>query len=162
RSLWIHERSGYWWCYIVKETFIEDQWVENFRMRKETFDKLCDSLRPYICRRDTSFRKCIPVEMRVGISLWILGTPCEYRTVAHLFGISRSSVCLILREFCQVVKDKLSKRYIYLPDNDELQDIMLTFEQRWGFPNCGGAIDGCHIPIVSPQENHTDYYNRKR
>lgn len=26
---------------------------------------------------------------------------------------------------------------------------------------CAGAIDGTHIPIVSPSDNHTDYVNRK-
>ncbi|KAG1681462.1 putative nuclease HARBI1 [Nymphon striatum] len=32
---------------------------------------------------------------------------------------------------------------------------------KWGFPNYGGAIDGSHIPIISPKEYHVDYYNRK-
>ena len=26
---------------------------------------------------------------------------------------------------------------------------------------CGGAIDGTHIPILAPQEDHSDYLNRK-
>ena len=26
---------------------------------------------------------------------------------------------------------------------------------------CGGAIDGTHIPIIAPTENHADYINRK-
>ena len=26
--------------------------------------------------------------------------------------------------------------------------------------NCG-SIDGCHIPVMPPSSNHTDYYNRK-
>ncbi|KAK6168872.1 hypothetical protein SNE40_020041 [Patella caerulea] len=38
---------------------------------------------------------------------------------------------------------------------------MLNFEQKWGFPNCVGAIDGYHVPIIAPKHDHTDYYNRK-
>ena len=26
---------------------------------------------------------------------------------------------------------------------------------------CLGAVDGCHIPIFAPSEQHTEYYNRK-
>ena len=26
---------------------------------------------------------------------------------------------------------------------------------------CVGSIDGCHIPIMPPAQNHTDYYNQK-
>lgn len=29
------------------------------------------------------------------------------------------------------------------------------------FPNCGGLIDGSHIPILKPRENEQDYINRK-
>lgn len=32
---------------------------------------------------------------------------------------------------------------------------------KWNFPQCAGAIDGCHIPVRAPLLNHTDYYNRK-
>ena len=30
-----------------------------------------------------------------------------------------------------------------------------------GLPQCVGAVDGCHIPILAPKENHCDYFNRK-
>ncbi|KAA8578711.1 hypothetical protein FQN60_009233, partial [Etheostoma spectabile] len=34
-------------------------------------------------------------------------------------------------------------------------------ESRWGIPQCVGAIDGSHIPIIAPQEYHCEYFNRK-
>ena len=48
-----------------------------------------------------------------------------------------------------------------MPSNERLGEIIEAFERKFGFPNCGGAIDGTHIPIIAPQHHHTDYYNRK-
>ena len=33
--------------------------------------------------------------------------------------------------------------------------------EQVGFPQCGGAIDGTHIPIIAPKDKRNDYYNRK-
>ena len=35
------------------------------------------------------------------------------------------------------------------------------FDNSWGFPNCAGAVDGTHIPIIAPDAAHGDYVNRK-
>jgi hypothetical protein len=32
---------------------------------------------------------------------------------------------------------------------DELKNVVRGYEETWGFPNCGGAIDGAHIPIIA-------------
>lgn len=40
-------------------------------------------------------------------------------------------------------------------------EVISGFEDAWGFPQCFGAIDGSHIPILSPHDGATDYYNRK-
>ena len=37
-------------------------------------------------------------------------------------------------------------------------NVIDGFERKWDFP---GVIDGTHVPIVAPQENHTDYFNCK-
>ncbi|XP_039537910.1 protein ANTAGONIST OF LIKE HETEROCHROMATIN PROTEIN 1-like [Pimephales promelas] len=51
--------------------------------------------------------------------------------------------------------------YIKLPKGDDLKEVCEGFRQRWGFPQCGGAIDGSHIPIIAPEDNHAEYFNRK-
>ena len=79
----------------MMQTFELTDWLENFRMGKETFFYLCDELRPSISRQNTTFRNAISTERRVAITLWCLATPAEYRTIAHLFGVSRAAVCLI-------------------------------------------------------------------
>ena len=46
-------------------------------------------------------RKALLCEIRVAITLWQLRTNDSYRTVGHLFSVSCSSVCLIVKEGCQ-------------------------------------------------------------
>ena len=55
----------------------------------------------------------------------------------------------------------LSERLIRLPKGEALTNIIDGFETRWGFPQCGGAIDGTHLPILPPGDFKVDYYNRK-
>ena len=100
-------------------------------------------------------------EKRITIDLFSLATTAEYRTIAHLFGVFKSSVCLIVKEVCAAIAGVLSKRCICIPQGADMYNNMLSFERKWAFPNCAGAIDGCPIPIISPTENHTDYLNHK-
>ena len=53
------------------------------------------------------------------------------------------------------------KKYIKLPSGNLLQATIQEFETTFGFPQCAGAIDGTHIPIIAPHVNPKDYYNRK-
>ena len=90
-----------------------------------------------------------------------LATPCEYRTVAHLFGVACSTVCEIVQDTCRAIVRTLLETYIRFPTGEALNRVIEGCEDKWGFPQCVGAIDGLHIPIAAPEPNHTYYYNRK-
>ena len=53
------------------------------------------------------------------------------------------------------------REYIAVAAGDRLCSIRDGFQSKWGFPQCIGAIDGTHIPIIAPKEHPLDYYNRK-
>ena len=154
-------RSSQWWEYVVLRTFTHLDWMENFRVSKETFMYICGNLRPIIERQDTKLRKAICVEHRVAITLWCLATCGEYRTIGHLFGIARCTVCVIVHDTCKALVSTLKSLYISFPEDDELTEVIRGFKTKWGFMQCAGAIDGTHIPVRAPAMNHTDYYNRK-
>uniref|UniRef100_A0A1X7SK58 DDE Tnp4 domain-containing protein n=1 Tax=Amphimedon queenslandica TaxID=400682 RepID=A0A1X7SK58_AMPQE len=106
-------------------------------------------------------REPLSVKKRIAITLWFLATPGEFRTISHLFGVARCTVCVVVHETCAAIVSVLMKRFIKFPKGDELNDIVQGCEKKWGLPQCAGAIDGSHIPISAPANNHTDYYNRK-
>ena len=82
-------------------------------MKKELFDYLCNKLKTVLFRQNTHLRKAISVEQRVAITLWCLATTCEYRTIAHLFGIGRSTLCGIVHETCDAIVSLLINWNIY-------------------------------------------------
>uniref|UniRef100_A0A1X7U837 Uncharacterized protein n=1 Tax=Amphimedon queenslandica TaxID=400682 RepID=A0A1X7U837_AMPQE len=161
RSIWVRARSGDWWNSIVRCTFNDDDWRENFRVSKSTFAVLCNCLRNDIAKSNTKLRKAIPTEKRVAITLWKLATNCEYRTIGHLFGVARGTACVIVNDVCKAIVKNLFSKYIRLPKGERLSDIVKNFEKKWGYPQCFGAIDGTHLPIIAPSECAKNYYNRK-
>ena len=106
-------------------------------------------------------RRPVSVEKRVAITLWRMATNVEYRTLAHMFGVGRSTVGKIVLEVSTAISQHLTPEFVRIPSGNELSDVVRHFEVKWGFPQCFGALDGSHIPIVAPDESPKDYYNRK-
>uniref|UniRef100_A0A3Q2ZAZ9 DDE Tnp4 domain-containing protein n=1 Tax=Kryptolebias marmoratus TaxID=37003 RepID=A0A3Q2ZAZ9_KRYMA len=120
-SAWGFLHSSEWWD-ITIPAFTESQWVRNFRMRSETFT--------FLCNKTTPFHMSVSLWKRVAFTLWKLVTGSKYRSIAHLFGVSITTVYRCVQDFCSAAVS------------------LLVPEQIWEFPNCVGAIDGSHIPII--------------
>ena len=78
----------------------------------------------------------------MGVGLYWVATGAGNRTLANLFGIAKSSVCVIAHDFCKAVHEVLMLEYIKLSQGDDLQEVLRGFRQRWGFLPCAGVIDG--------------------
>lgn len=161
RSLWAVDRSRAWWYAVVRGDYGAGWWKQNLRVDKATFEYICEELRPYIQRQNTVFRDCISVEQRIAITLWRLATNIEYRSISQLFGIGRSTACSVVLETCSALKTLLP-RYVFIPSDSGMRANVKAFEEKLGFPQAAGAIDGTHIPILRPAgESAIDYFNRK-
>ncbi|XP_050811119.1 RING finger protein 141 isoform X1 [Gopherus flavomarginatus] len=154
---WAWETSIEWWDHIVMEVWDDEQWLQNFWMRKATFMGLCAGLAPTLWRKDTRLRAALPVEKRMAIAIWKLATPDSCRSVANQFGVGKSTVGIVLMQVCRAINRILLRRTVTLGN---VQDIVDGFAQM-DFPNCGGAIDGTHIPILAPPHLASEYVNRK-
>ena len=56
------DRSCDWWDRIVYGSFSDQQWRENFRMSRATFNYLCCELRGELERKSTRIRSAVIVE----------------------------------------------------------------------------------------------------
>lgn len=123
--------------------------------------QLCNSLQPHLQRQTTTLRKPVPVDQPVAICIWRLATNVESRTISHLFEIGQSTAVSITNHIASAIVKNLLSLFIRTPSEKEFESIIQGFRDRWGFPQCGGAIDGTHFGILAPPVSSADYYNRK-
>ncbi|XP_034419554.1 uncharacterized protein LOC117751705 isoform X2 [Cyclopterus lumpus] len=156
---WTTTQSTDWWERVAMTEFQPPDWLDKFRMSRETFFYLCDELRPRLARQDTSFRLALPVEKRVAVALWRLASNVEYRTISALFGVGKSTVCRCVRDMCHAIVALLSAVYLRPPGEPELEASAQLFLSKWGFPHCVAAIATLHTAIITPSNNASDYAN---
>lgn len=141
--------------------FNQAQFIQNFKVSRESFEYICCRLKHMLAKRNTNFRLCVPVRKRVAIALWKLATGREYKTVSQLFGVGLSTVFNCVQDFCNAVLKVLLRAHVKFPDSRKLVEMADVFETRWRVPQCVGVIDGSHIPIIAPEEYPNGYINKK-
>lgn len=109
-------------------------------MHRESFENLCSML-PGRKKADTNLRQAIPLPKRVAVALYSLGSSAEYRTIANLFGIGKSTACCILLEFCEEAWRILRPLHFnHFPlTREKIEECVRGFDVL-GFPQCLGAI----------------------
>ncbi|XP_061586881.1 uncharacterized protein LOC133451756 [Cololabis saira] len=154
-------RSKDWWERVVLKEFSDEEWKENFRMSRRTFDKLCGLMSCVLKPEDVTVRAPVPLQMRVAIVLYKLASCSEYRVVANQFGVSKSTVKKFVYIFCKGMVSSVLQKIIVVPTAEEASAIARRFEQKFHIPQIIGCIDGTHIPVLPPSEGYKDFVNRK-
>ena len=105
------------------------------------------------------------MEKRVAIAIWMLSTGYSFKSIAKVFAVGKSTAVTICKEFCRELK-RGSSEYISFPVTPhENAGAILKFKAD---VNCKisqavDALDGTHMPILSPAtESKNDYYSRKK
>ena len=62
-----------------------------------------------------------------------MATSADYQTIGHLFGVSKSTVCLVTKQVCSIVECLLPK-YIKMPSGTVLIEDIEGFKNNHGFP----------------------------
>lgn len=155
----MHWRS-FVWIEMVEQSYNDELWCSNFWVTKATFNFLLDAIINDISHYDTDMCFAILAEWLLEMTLYFLASTVEYRTIGNLFGVSEAFVCSCVRELCDAITKQLSN-IIHFPQGNELIEVIRTYENKWHFPMCAGAIDGTYIPIHAPMESRAKYVNRK-
>jgi len=163
KRIWMKHRSYHFWNHIVLNTYDEAQWLESFRMRKQTFDILCNILKSKLEVKVLLLksRESLSVEKQVAVALYKLASCTEYRVVGNIFGIHKSTVKKCLYKVVNAINNVMMKNYLYMPNEFEAVKIANHFEKICHIPQIIDCIAGSHIPILAPVDGYRDYVNRK-
>ncbi|XP_033103960.1 uncharacterized protein LOC117106669, partial [Anneissia japonica] len=104
-------------------------------MDTNTFDNLLKRVTPIIKRNNTSWQECIFPGERLAITLRYMATGETYKS--------------------------LSYQYRTPSTTKEWHDIANSFQMKWNFPNCLGALDGKHVNLQPPPNSGSEYFNYK-
>ncbi|KAJ7344637.1 hypothetical protein JRQ81_000587 [Phrynocephalus forsythii] len=188
KMCWCYPGRSRWFHNTILQLWDDGQWIMNFRMTRQTLFEIADVLRPYRMRRDTVMRSAVPVEERVAIGVYYLASRSCYRTIAHVFQKSTSTIASVVVEVCLAIEHTLLKQEVRVMDFSKLRIRhskptpephpwnypvrtmphyfsflfqMLSSTGKHGFPHCIRAVDSCHVPITPPKKEVLAYFNRK-
>ena len=108
---------------MVLATYSEVKWYEDFRVTKTTFSIVLNERRIDITRQNTVMRRAVSDERRLAMTPYYFASTAEYRTIAHLFGVSRSILCVCIKEVCDSKNRRLSQ-VLYFPHGEEPARVM--------------------------------------
>ena len=160
---YVKPRSTCWFQEYLFDIYTPDMFYDILRMRRRTFDRLVNDLRPYIQGQHTHWREPIGVEKKVVVTLFKLMHGASIPLVADKAALGKSTVGEILRQVCTAISVNFG-HLIAWPVGRRLSRVAAAFQAKQGLPNCMGAIDGSHVYIASPSNTivAADHRNRNK
>ena len=158
---YVKPRSTCWFEEYLFNIYTPDMFYDILRMKRRTFDRLVNDLRPFIQGQSTHWRQPIGVERKVVVTLFKLMHGASIPLVADKAALGKSIVGEILRQICAAICSNFG-HLIAWHVGRRLPRIAAAFESKQWFPNCIGAIDGSHIYIACPSNTivAADHHNR--
>ena len=100
--------------------------------------------------------------MQVAVLLCYLSDEGHYRKIGNTFGLTKSTVSIIVHDVAFYVTNGVGPQYTKLPStNAETNHSVEQFLNKFGIPQCSGAADGTHVGLKQPQENPANYTTSK-
>lgn len=102
---WLKKREQYSHVLLLNEIRITEpeDYKNYFRMNDITFEKLLKLVTPFLLRKDTNMRRCLPVKERLAVTLRYLATGRNFEDLKFSAVMSPSSVSSAIIETCEVL-----------------------------------------------------------
>ena len=126
-----------------------------------TFRFLCGRLGPYLKKKYIRFRVTIPVQEIIAMSLYRLDSNDGLQIIGNLYGVHKSTLSTIIREFCRAVRKYLQPFFVQTPNELQFRLLASKFEQLHGIHYIIGAMDGSHTSVLAHVIGGEYYYCRK-
>ena len=119
--------------------------------------EVADELRPYLQpNRSPRGLDVLSVEKQLGITLYYLKDQGSLMMTANSFGVALCRASVIVHKVCDALVKILGPTYMKLPaTEDEMREEVKHMENKHGFLQAFGCVDGRHIPIMQPLKNPT-------
>ena len=158
RRAWVWPRPQNYFEELLLIRENDHQWKEHFRVNRDTFRFICQTLAIDIQKQDTQFRDAIPVPKRVATALWRLGTKECFRSVGNNFGLGKATAKIVSNDVVHALVNRYDD-FIKFPETEqEIRAAINKFQQLGNFPQVVGAIHGTYIQIIAPKEDKDDFY----
>ncbi|KAF9422064.1 hypothetical protein HW555_002085 [Spodoptera exigua] len=97
---------------------------KNFtRISCQDFELLVNATSPFIAKQDTNYRKCVPVSIRLAITLRYLATGDSFASLMFLFKVSKELIARIVPETCKALISVLKENIKILFHHYDVKDL---------------------------------------
>ena len=134
------------------ETYSDAQFKKTFRVSRQTFLYILSKIEGNLLQQTLTEEPISPA-FRLAICLYRLSRGYYFYTIVEMVGRSRSTIGVVVSDVAEAIVDNLWEEHVskHYPENEQqFKEKMLDMEERWQFPCCWAAIDGCHIPLKCP------------
>ncbi|XP_071439217.1 putative nuclease HARBI1 [Hetaerina americana] len=137
----------------------DSEFLSVFRLSKDVFGYLCDSLRERLQRQ-----RChgLAVETQILAALRFFAVGSYQRNVGRdfLISLSQPAMSRAIKDVATGINEVLGHKWIKFPTTAAKRSaVMKKFQEVYGMRRILGCVDATHIGIVKPSEHEEGYYN---
>ncbi|XP_012265971.3 putative nuclease HARBI1 [Athalia rosae] len=137
-----------------------EKYVNYFRMTPKLFNQLL-SLCEAGLTKQTVVRDPIPAKTRLQVVLLYLASGDSMTSISYAFRIRHNTVTKIIAEGCNEIWRCLKDSAFLTVNTNNWKSLANSFQEKWNFPNCIGAIDGKNVVLQAPVNSGSTFYNYK-